>query len=453
MKKYLFTGLFISLILLISCGQPGISFEKLTYKAAGEEFVNMLVEKNYSEAVKHFDPVMRMALPKNKLEKTWEEQLQVLGEFQKIEESTKTTYKQYIIVVVKTSFKNSEGKTAYLDIKVTFNESKQVVGLFFIPASGPADFDKIEYVDKTAFTEEEVSFGKPEYKLPGTLSVPNENKFNVAVILVHGSGPNDRDETLGPNKPFKDIAWGLASNGITVLRYEKRTKEHAEKVKDQLHELTVYGETIEDAVLAAKFMKEDKGYENIIIIGHSLGAMMIPRIASKTDIPAGYVMLAGTARKFEDVFWEQVSYIFRLDGELTDKEKQELNQTRDLIKQVKEIQAKKITKDPQIILGASNKYWIDLDEYDFCEYFNKMEKPALILQGERDYQITMKDFQSIKDCLNKPKDKFEFKSYPALNHLFMPGKGKSHPQEYMKPSHVSKDVVMDIVSWIETTLK
>ena len=70
------------------------------------------------------------------------------------------------------------------------------------------------------------------------------------VVLVHGSGPNDRDETIGPNKPFRDLAWGLATRGIAVLRYEKRTKRHRLKMALLANSLTVKEETIDDAVAA-----------------------------------------------------------------------------------------------------------------------------------------------------------------------------------------------------------
>ena len=77
-----------------------------------------------------------------------------------------------------------------------------------------------------AFTETEVTVGSAPWALPGTLSMPTGNGPFPAVVLVAGSGPQDRDETIGPNAPLRDLAWGLASNGIAVLRYDKRTKAH-----------------------------------------------------------------------------------------------------------------------------------------------------------------------------------------------------------------------------------
>ena len=83
---------------------------------------------------------------------------------------------------------------------------------------------------------------------PVTLTLPVGKKKAPVVILVHGSGPQDRDETVGPNKPFRDLAWGLAERGIATVRYDKRTKEMAQCV--QITNLTVYNEYITDVIIA-----------------------------------------------------------------------------------------------------------------------------------------------------------------------------------------------------------
>jgi hypothetical protein len=96
----------------------------------------------------------------------------------------------------------------------------------------PAAYQSPTYAVPAAFREQELIIGQGgEWPLPATLTMPAAGKGPFpAVVLVHGSGPNDRDETLGPNKPFRDLAWGLATQGIAVLRYEKRTREHAAKI-------------------------------------------------------------------------------------------------------------------------------------------------------------------------------------------------------------------------------
>jgi len=80
-----------------------------------------------------------------------------------------------------------------------------------------------------------------------------------AVVLVHGSGPQDRDETIGPNKPFRDLAWGLASQGIAVLRYDKRTKVHGAMMAGAVEQFTVKEETIDDALAAVALLRGTDG--------------------------------------------------------------------------------------------------------------------------------------------------------------------------------------------------
>src|SRR5215471_14652653 len=153
-----------------------------------------------------------------------------------------------------------------------------------------------------------------EWILPGTLSVPKGEGPFAAVVLVHGSGPNDRDETIGPNKPFRDLAWGLASQGIVVLRYDKRTKVYPEKMRELVSTLTVKEEVIDDALNAVSLLRGIPGVnpQRIVVLGHSLGGYLLPRIGAADRGIAGLIMLAGMCRPFEDAILDQFSYIYSL---------------------------------------------------------------------------------------------------------------------------------------------
>jgi uncharacterized protein len=93
-------------------------------------------------------------------------------------------------------------------------------------------------------------------------------------------------------------------------------------------------------------------------------------------------------------------------------------------------------------------YWLDLKEYSPTEQAKKLGLPMLILQGERDYQVTMTDFGMWKSGLGSAKG-VTLKSYPSLNHLFVAGTGKSTPAEYNKPGNVSGEVVDDIAAFVK----
>lgn len=148
-------------------------------------------------------------------------------------------------------------------------------------------------------------------------------------MLVHGSGPNDRDETLGPNKPFRDLTRGLAFKGIAVLRYDKRTKVHGARMAKGTN-MTVKEETIDDALAAVNVLRGSSSVDRnrIFVLSHSLGGMLIPRIGQADSKIAGLIVFAGATRPLEDTLLEQVTYIASLKGTLTAEDKKELEKLK-----------------------------------------------------------------------------------------------------------------------------
>lgn len=419
--------------------------------AMAKEFVIACEKGDFTESIKHFDETMTKLVPPEKMEAVWETVLKQVGHFRAQKGVWTESVTKYDIVYVTCEFEK-----ATLDIKVVFNKNKKISGQFFVPSKPPVEYTAPKYVDKGAFKEKEVKVGTKDWLLPGTLSIPKGKGPFPALVLVHGSGPNDRDESLGPNKSFRDLAWGLASRNIAVLRYDKRTKAHGQKmIADKNVKLTVYEETIQDALSAASLLRDTNRIDakNIFILGHSLGGMLIPRIAdSDLDKNAGFIIMAGPTRPLEDLAVEQIEYISLLDGKLSDEEKANLDQIKSNAQKIKNLTPENSMKMTERFLGAGAEYWLDLKGYDPAESAEKIDRPILILQGGRDYQVTIEDFDGWKKAL-ADKDNVEFKLYPAHNHLLIPGKGKSTPAEYLVAGHVDKTVIDDIVQWIEKVKK
>jgi len=133
--------------------------------------------------------------------------------------------------------------------------------------------------------------------------------------LVHGSGPNDKDESIGPNKIFRDLAWGLASQGICVLRYDKMTFKYGKQLTPEMVEkMTVKEEVIDDALIALKLISKtnDIDTKRIFLLGHSLGATVAPRIGLQDPDLAGLIIMAGLTRSLEDTLLDQYTYIYNL---------------------------------------------------------------------------------------------------------------------------------------------
>jgi dienelactone hydrolase len=266
-------------------------------------------------------------------------------------------------------------------------------------------------------------------------------------VLVQGSGPCDRDETVGANKPFRDLAWGLATKGIAVLRYEKRTTEHAAKLMAHPVRLTVEEETIADALDAASRLRAANGIDpkRVFVLGHSLGALVAPRIGKTDANIAGLIMMAGPTRPLEDLLVEQTRYLLSLDGNASPEGAAKLAALEAEVAKIKKLTA--TSSSTNWILGGPPEYWLDLRAYNAVATAKTLKQPLLILQGGRDYQVTPVDFEGWKTGLGS-RPGVTFKLYPKSNHLFIAGEGKSSPAEYDQPGHVEEGVISDIVEWI-----
>jgi len=325
---------------------------------------------------------------------------------------------------------------ATLNFIVSWNAAGEIQGTSFRPPQSPAPpYTTPSYSRPDSFSAREVTVGSDEWKLPGTLTIPKDKGPWPAVVLVHGSGPNDRDETVGGVRVFRDLAEGLSSRGVAVLRYDKRTKVHPHECAADPN-FTMTQETVDDAVRAAALLRTEADIDprRIYVLGHSQGGYMMPRIMQADTRLAGVIVMAGNVRPLEELIVAQTEYLFGLKGQLTDTERAQLDAIR---------------KDPwKVLPGVTAKYRADLKDYQPVPLAAASPEPMLILQGERDYQVTMKDFALWKAGLaHKPN--VTFHSYPALNHLFVAGQGQSRPEEYEKPAHVAPEAIADIAGWID----
>jgi dienelactone hydrolase len=408
--------------------------------ALAGQFIEQLNSGDYEKAIVQFDSTLANALPQDKLKQLWDSLQTQSGVYNKQVASKVEKVNAYQNVTVTCQFGQ-----AYIDFVVTFDAAEKIAGLHFNQSTYA---DQVKMPD--SITEKDVTVGSGEWKLPGTLTMPKGKGPFYAVVLVHGSGPNDRDETLGPNKPFRDLAWGLASQGIAVLRYDKRTKVYASKIQASGGSITVKEESIDDALAAVRLLKNTPGInlKKIFVAGHSLGGMLIPRIGAGDGSIAGLVSLAGPARPLEDIMLEQNEYLLSLDttSAKADKDKY-LAQVKAQVKAIKDPKLSLNTPAAQL-LGAPAKYWLDLRGYNPPALAVRLKQPVLVLQGGRDYQVTSADYKLWQTgCSTKKNMTYIF--YSDLNHLFMTGKGKSTPQEYENPGHVSEKAIKDIGTWIK----
>jgi len=298
-----------------------------------------------------------------------------------------------------------------------------------------------------------VTVGVGPLAVPGTLSLPREGGPWPAVVLLSGSGPLDRDETIGRNKPLKDLAWGLASRGVAVLRFDKVTHAHGKEVV-QDRGFTLADEYLPQATAAIDLLRQHPGIDagRIVVAGHSLGGTVAPRVAAAAPSVAGLVILAGGTQPMYWAAVRQVRYLASLNPATAAASEPAIEAMTRQAEKVDSPDLSPSTPDSELPFGVPAPYWLDVRGYDPAAAAAALGKPILILQGGRDYQATVaEDLAGWKAGLAGRPD-VTIRVYDADNHLFVPGSGPSSPAEYESAQHMDPVVITDIAAWLASAL-
>ena len=311
----------------------------------------------------------------------------------------------------------------------------------------------------TPMYQEKIIVGEgTDYPLNGLLTFPDGMRGPVpAAVFVHGSGPSNMDEKVMKLTPFRDLAGGLAGHGIASLRYDKRTFVHARRMTKGHRTVTVLEETIEDALLAVELLKKDRRIdpERVFLLGHSMGAMLAPRIDAEGADVRGLILMSGTPYRLEDIVLRQL---------------RQAGNGKSLLKPVVALEEKFYSKRFRDLYGMSDDeakkkkfagnltlyYFKEMGRKTAADYLLESGKPALILQGGRDFQVLAEeDFREFRRLL-AGRDNVSFRLYPELNHVFV----KAIYDDILKASkdyrverHIGDEVIGDIARFILQTGK
>ncbi|MEV6881380.1 alpha/beta fold hydrolase [Streptomyces sp. NPDC051135] len=302
------------------------------------------------------------------------------------------------------------------------------------------------YAEPRRFSEHEVTVGTGPRAVSGTVSVPRGQAPGPGVVLLAGGGPFDRDETSGPNKPLKDLAWGLASRGTTVLRFDKATYAHRDAAAAP--DLTMTQEYVPHAVDAVGLLGSHPSVdpERVFVLGHSMGGKVAPAVAVAAPAVAGLVIMAGDTQPMHHAAVRVVSHLATVLPDQVPPAVVETFQRQAAL--VDSADLTPSTPSADLPFGLSAPYWLELRDYDPVAIAATLGKPMLILQGGRDYQVTVADDLVRWRTSLADRPDVDIRIYEADNHLFFPGAGPSTPAEYGAPQHVDPAAVADIAHWL-----
>lgn len=407
------------------------------------QLIDDLAHGQFAAVEAGFDARMRDALPADKLASTWKTITQQAGALQHCGAPAVTRQESLDIVLLPCAFAN-----ANLDAKVAYDPEGKVAGLFFVPGSAMAAASTATASTNgpVGSVEQALTVSSPLGPLPGTLTLPVGDGPFPAVLLIAGSGPQDRDERIGPNKPFLDLARGLAEHGIATLRYDKRTLTYGAKMAGE--SITVDDEVTDDAVTALTQLARQPRIDStrVFVLGHSLGALMAPRIVARNPHAAGLILLAAPVKFDLDVVVRQTRYIAGLQGASTEQLQQAIApiiSARDIL-----AYADPVHPPAGEFFHAPASYWLSLRDYRPISVAGQLRQPMLVLQGSSDYQVTPKDDFAKWNEAFAHDARITLREYPGLNHLFMPSGNPPSPADYAKPGHVDLRVIADAAQWI-----
>ena len=339
-----------------------------------------------------------------------------------------------------------------LTVLVTVTAAGRLAGLQLAPAAaaqpvGP--WQPPPYADPKSFDEQDVTVGEGPLAVPGTVSVPRAPGRHTAVVLLAGSGPLDRDETIGRNKPFKDIAWGLASRDVVVLRFDKATFAHRGELAG-IPGFTLVDEYVRDAVAAVRLLGAHPAVDagRIFVLGHSLGGTVAPRVATAEPSVAGLVIMAGGAQPLHRAMVRQLQYLASLQPGAADATQPAIDAMTRQADMVDSPDLSPSTPSADLPFGVPAAYWLDLRAYDPAAAAATLDRPILLLHGGRDYQSTVADDLARWRLALDGRTGVTIRVYEAANHLFSFGTGQPGPAEYEPAQHVDQQVVADLAEWL-----
>lgn len=442
-------ALVLSLVLALSLALTGCGEEASPSYPEQEELALALVANmqsgEFAAVFDTFTPEMQEALSAEDLEAAWLNVTAAIGTY--TAHRALSVKENNGIISAEVIEDYSEMGLVFL---IAFDGENRVAGLRLNYA--PLE----ETVEASGnFTEESITVTADEnYPLDGILTLPNGVEKPPVVVLVHGSGPSDKDETVYMNTFFKDLAHALAEQGVASIRYDKRTYTYGEEIAamDATDEF-IRIETLDDANAAIALALADGRVDpaRVYLGGHSMGGMLMPAILAENPQLAGGISMAGTLRQLWEVSYDQnVEAMEVLLPTLTAQELADLQPQLDQIEYDFAVLRNGLAaaSGSGMLLGVPVAYWQSLEKYSGMNYLDEITAPMLILQGTADFQVFPETDYLLWQQALSGRDNVQFYLYEDLNHLFMPTAGYRTVEEYTVKRTVDALFVADIAAFV-----
>ncbi|MDZ4666741.1 MAG: dienelactone hydrolase family protein [bacterium] len=441
MRKY------IRLLIVLIFAFQNKSQAYFTYaqtEAKAKSVLDLFVAKKFADIEKQVDTLYQSYYSATTFERDWAELTGTYGEFLSAKPVNFEANEFYNFIGFKIEF-------AYLPyiFNISFNNKGEIIYVSFMQAHNI--YVAPDYCDVSKFLERKLTVNNGFYEMPGLLTVPNNQSKSPLVIILAEAGPTDKDGSFEENRPYKDIAWGLASMGYAVYRYEKRSNNYGIYMlrdKGAYETFTPREDLLNDLYKAIDTLKTlpDIDPSRIYVLGHGQGGMLLPLVAKERREVKGIVLMGATAKRQQENMIDQYKYLTKVTPyKKAEYDEQTINAKRSMDKNLKPL-----TEHKFMPYGVQATYWIWLNQYKQVEIAQKLKKPILILHGNRDYQTNMEDLGIWRKALkNNPFG--TVKDYPKLNHLFYSGDIESTYSEYFIRGNIPEYVIKDIYTWLNNS--
>lgn len=419
-------------LLLCLCLLAVPAFAEDSRQISATDVLKAFLAEDYAAVHDMLSPAVQSAITPEQLGQAWQSQLSLLGSYVSIAGTEAAGSAEALLL------RHERGAQSLITVR---DEQGMLVSLLLQPATLPEETPRT--LPEGASETDVRLFPGTEQELQGKIIVP-EAPNAPYVLFVHGSGPSDMDSTLYGNRPFLDLAYDLAALGVGSIRFDKVTLRHPELPCD-----TVEQEYLIPVQEAYRVLRETTGAEQVFILGHSQGGMLMPWLVQACSANGG-IALAGTPCAFWEVSLQQnLDLISLMPQDQQPLLRAQIDAERARAEALPGLSADEARQ--QTIFGVNGFYLQHMGSLDQIAIARETGMPMLFLHGSRDVQVSAPQHDAWLERLGES-PLYTAITYPELNHLFMP----AQPDEnignvttcYAIPAHVDARVAQDIAAWI-----